>query len=159
MDCCVPKGSEVARVPCPDCGQVGRPVAGVTIEAILAPATAAPLLSAEPRFCRTQACGVLYYGNDGQSAHKREARVRVGLKESEAPLPVCYCFGFSRADIEREITGTGGCTIAARITAEVKAGRCACEIKNPAGACCLGDVNREIKEAKLRQVPAARTGT
>ena len=159
MDCCVPKDSEAPRVPCPGCGQVGRPVAGATVQAILDPARAVPLLDAEPRFCRTQACGVLYYGNDGQSAHKREARVRVGLKESEDPLPVCYCFGFSRADIEREIAETGGCTIAARITAEVKAGRCACEIKNPAGACCLGDVNREIKEAKLRQVPAARTGT
>lgn len=131
----------------------------MTVEAILDPASAAPLLSAEPRFCRTQACGVLYYGNDGQSAHKREARVRVGLKESEDPLPVCYCFGFSRADIEREIAETGSCTIAARITAEVKAGSCACESKNPAGDCCLGNVNREIKEAKLRQVPAASTGT
>ena len=28
-------------------------------------------------------------------------------------------------------------------------------IKNPSGACCLGDVNREIKEAKLRIFPAA----
>ena len=154
MDCCAPKASEAARVPCPACGQVGRPVGSLTVEAIVG-VTTLP----EPRFCRTEACGVLYYGNDGRSVHKRESRVRVGLKETEDPLPVCYCFGFSRADIEREIAETGGCTIAARITAEVKARRCACEIKNPAGSCCLGDVNREIKDATLRQVSTARTGT
>ena len=159
MDCCVPKAGDAARVPCPGCGEVGRPVAGLTVEAILQPGRAARLLDADPRFCRAQECGVLYYGSGGRSAHKQDASVRVGLKESEDPLPVCYCFGFSRADIEREIADTGGCTIAARITAEVKAGKCACEIKNPAGACCLGDVNREIKEAMLRQVPAERTGT
>lgn len=159
MDCCAPKANDAARVPCPGCGQAGRPVASLTVEAIVDPAAATTLSGVEPRLCRTQACEVLYYGGDGRSVHKRESRVRVGLKETEDPLPVCYCFGFSRADIEREIAQTGGCTIAARITAEVKAGRCACEIKNPAGTCCLGDVNREIKEAKLRQVPAARTGT
>ena len=157
MDCCAPKGRDAARVPCPGCGQVGRPVESVTVEAILPTGRAAGLL--EPRFCRTRECGVLYYGNDGRSAHKKDASVRVGLKESDAALPVCYCFGFSRADIEREIAETGGCTIATHITAEVKAGKCACEIKNPAGVCCLGEVNREIKEAMLRQVPGARTGT
>ena len=161
MDCCAPDdpSAECARVPCPGCGRVGRPVAAVTVEAILRPGCAAGLRDAGPRFCRTQDCGVLYYGSDGRSAHKQDAIVRVGLKESCDPLPVCYCFGFSRADIERELAETGGCTIAARITSEVRAGNCACEIKNPAGACCLGDVNLEIKEAKLRQDPAARTGT
>jgi hypothetical protein len=37
-----------------------------------------------------------------------------------------------------------------RITGEVEAGRCACEVKNPSGACCLGEVNKAVKEAKLR---------
>lgn len=159
MDCCAPKAGEGARVPCPGCGQVGRPVARATVEAILDPAFAATLPGAAPRFCRTPACGVLYYGSDGQSAHKRQARVRVGIKETEAPIPLCYCFGFSRADVEREIAETGDCAIAARITGEIKAGRCACEIKNPAGSCCLGEVHREIEEAKSRQAPGVKTGT
>jgi hypothetical protein len=33
------------------------------------------------------------------------------------------------------------------ITQEVKAGRCACEVKNPAGSCCLGDVARVLQAA------------
>ena len=159
MDCCVPEAKEAARVPCPGCGQVGRPVGCATVEAILRPGRAESLAGPDPRICRTRECEVLYYGSDGASAPKQDAQVRVGLKETDDPVPVCYCFGFNRADIERELVETGGCTIPARITAEVKAGNCACEIKNPSGACCLGDVTREIKDAKLRLAPAMRTGT
>ena len=42
----------------------------------------------------------------------------------------------------REIEAHGASKIPDRIKAEVKAGFCACEVKNPAGSCCLGDVNR-----------------
>jgi hypothetical protein len=39
-----------------------------------------------------------------------------------------------------EILDTGKCTSPQWITAEVKAGNCACEIRNPQGFCCLGNV-------------------
>ena len=41
---------------------------------------------------------------------------------------------------------TGRSTIAERIAAEVKAGNCACEVKNPSGKCCLGDVTRTVQD-------------
>ena len=148
MDCCVPKANGARRVPCPECGQVGRAVASLTARAILQPGHAAPLEGAAPRFCRTPECGVLYYGDAGQRALKQEALVRVGLKETADPVPVCYCFGFFRSDLQEDVAETGGSTIPDRIAAEVKAGRCACEVKNPSGACCLGDVNKVVKEAQ-----------
>jgi len=129
---------------------VGRPVADVTIRAMLDPQFAAPLLSVERRFCRTPSCEVLYYGPDGRFARKQDARVRVGLKETEDPIPLCYCFGFSRADVEREIAQTRSCTIPDQIAAEIRAGRCACEIMNPSGACCLGEVRTSVREALRR---------
>jgi hypothetical protein len=46
-----------------------------------------------------------------------------------------------------EIRATGKCTIPQRITAEVKAGNCACEIRNPQRSCCLGNVNVAVKRA------------
>ena len=46
-----------------------------------------------------------------------------------------------------EIRDTGKCTILQHITAEVKAGNCACEIRNPQGSCCLGNVNAAVKRA------------
>ncbi len=133
---------------CPGCGAVGRVVANKTIEAILKASLATSLLAVERRFCRTASCDALYYGADGRFIEKAAARVRVGVKESEDPIPLCYCFDFNRADVRREVAQTGECTISARIAAEVRAGRCTCEVKNPSGGCCLGEVNRAVRDAK-----------
>jgi len=122
----------------------------VTIRARLDPGLAQDLLAAERRFCRTPDCDVLYYTASGRLVRTQDARVRVGLKETKDPIPLCYCFGFSRADVEREIAQAGGCTIPERVAAEIGAGRCACEIKNPSGACCLGDVRIAVGEALRR---------
>lgn len=128
------------REACPRCGQVGRVVKDATVRAMLEPALAADLLAAPRRFCRTPDCEVLYYAANGRIARKQESRVRVGIKEAQDPIPLCYCFGFSRADVEREIAQAGRSTIPERIAAEVAARRCSCEVKNPSGACCLGEV-------------------
>ncbi len=148
--CCevkVPKSG--TQTPCPRCGTVGRVVGDETTTAILKPDAAASLLAVERRFfCRTPRCDVLYYGADGRSVEKSAATVRVGMKESADPVLLCYCFGFQRAEVRKEVAATGECTIPARITAEVRAGRCACETKNPSGACCLGEVNKAVKDAK-----------
>lgn len=146
--CKASKKKAETQTPCPLCGAVGRVVGDETIGALLKPGVATGLLAVERRFCRTPACDVLYYGADGRLVEKDTARVRVGIKESDDPIPLCYCFNFSRADVRHEVAGTGDCTIPARIAAEVRAGRCACEVKNPSGACCLGDVNKAVKEAK-----------
>lgn len=133
---------------CPACGAIGRVVADETLRALLKQAAATSLLAVERRFCRTPSCDVLYYGADGRVVGKGEARIRVGLKEMEDPVPLCYCFSLTRADVRREVAETGKCGIPARIAAEVRAGRCGCEVKNPSGACCLGDVNKAVKDAR-----------
>src|SRR5262249_11410510 len=138
------------RDACPACEQVGRPVGDATVRAMLDLERARSLLSVPLRFCRTSSCDVLYYGPEGRVTRKQDARVRIGLKETQDPIPLCYCFGFGRADVEREIAQTGRCTIPERIRAEIRAGRCACEIKNPSGACCLGEVAAAVAEVRWR---------
>ncbi len=146
-NCHVPEaGSGDGR--CPRCGAVGRVVADETIQAILKPGQADGLLAVERRFCATPSCQVLYYAAGGRLVEKDAASVRVGVKETEDPVPLCYCFGFDRADVRRQVSERGECDIPARIAAEIRAGRCACEVKNPSGACCLGEVNRAVKEAR-----------
>jgi hypothetical protein len=146
-DCCaVPKPYAVGQSACPSCATVGRVVADKTIQAILEPAQALSLLAVGRRFCGTPSCEVVYYGDDGRALTKSEIPIRVGLKEREDPIPLCYCFGFSVADVRREIAETGRCTIPARITAMVRAGQCSCEIANPSGICCLGELNRAVKQ-------------
>lgn len=145
---------------CPRCHEIGRPVADETILAILKPDIATPLLAVERRFCKTPNCDVLYYGADGREVPKAAAAVRVGVKETEDPVPLCYCFDFTRSDVRAEIDRTGNSTIPDRITAEIQAGRCACEVTNPSGVCCLGEVKRTVKDLKgeaSRRDPLAKT--
>ncbi len=99
-------------------------------------------------FCEAPGCDAVYFPLDTQAPlfRREDLVVRVGAKEIEDPLLMCYCFGFTRQDICDEIRSTGKSTVAKRITAEVEAGRCACEMKNPSGKCCLGDVTRTVKD-------------
>ncbi len=46
---------------------------------------------------------------------------------------VCYCFGYSAADIERDVVANGRSTILERIAAAKQAGGCSCATRNPAG--------------------------
>lgn len=146
MGCCATfKQHAVSEAACPSCAVVGRVVGDKTIQAILESAQALSLLAVGRRFCATPSCEIVYYGDDGRAVTKSELPIRVGLKEHEDPIPLCYCFGFSVADVRRELVETGRCTIPARITGEVRAGRCSCEIRNPSGNCCLGEVNRALE--------------
>jgi len=117
---------------------------------MLPPSAALGLLVIERRFCKTPTCDVLYYGDDGRTVSKSEARVRVGAKETEDPLHVCYCFGVTRADLRSDVTEHGDSRLLARIKNEIRLGNCDCEIKNPSGACCLGEVSAIVKEEQRR---------
>ncbi len=99
-------------------------------------------------FCEARDCDVVYFSVDPHAPIFRRADllVRVGAKEDSDPIPVCYCFGFTRKEIENEIAETGRSSVAERISAEVKRGNCACEVKNPSGKCCLGNVTRIVRD-------------
>ena len=108
-------------------------------------------------FCETPDCDVVYFPSDpaAPSFHRADVLVRVRIKEREDPIPVCYCFGFTRKDIWDDIAQTGRSTVAERIKREVKAGNCACEVKNPSGKCCLGNVTRTAQDGlKVLQTSA-----
>jgi len=109
-------------------------------------------------FCEAQDCDVVYFALDSQAPifHRGGLLVRVGAKATADPIPVCYCFGFSRKDIEDEIAESSRSTIAERISAEIRAGNCACEVKNPSGKCCLGNVTHLVQDC-LRNRPVAAT--
>lgn len=100
----------------------------------------------EYRFCAEPSCRVVYFtGGDAAAFTTDDVRVRVGIKEREDPIPLCYCFGFDEAGVREEIAMVGRSTLPARITNFVKEGMCACETRNPSGACCLGEVTRAVK--------------
>src|SRR5260370_6814036 len=104
-------------------------------------------------FCESSDCAVVYFALDPEAPRFRlqDLAVRVRANETAHPIPICYCFGFSRQDIWDEIRRMGKSTVAQRITAEVRAGNCACEVKNPSGKCCLGDVARTARDILSRK--------
>jgi hypothetical protein len=157
-DCCSVNGT--SRAPavgvCPMNGARSKQVDMLTVKSLV---RQLPLGMPHTQyyFCEAQDCDVVYFTLDAQAPIFRRADllVRVGVKENADPIQVCYCFGFTRGDIHNEIAETGHSTIAERITAEVKAGNCACEVKNPSGKCCLGSVTRESQDC-LRQIAVAK---
>jgi len=75
--------------------------------------------------------------------------VAPGFKSKSPEALVCYCFQHRRHDIEADLLADGRTSIPVRITAEVKAGNCACEVRNASGRCCFGDVQKAIQEINL----------
>lgn len=49
------------------------------------------------------------------------------------PKLICYCFGYSVADVKYDISINGRSTILERILDEKKTGGCQCKEKNPKG--------------------------
>jgi hypothetical protein len=86
------------------------------------------------------------YFSDAGDFLKPDIKVRVGIKEQEDPIPVCYCFDYTRADIKRDLALRGQTDIPELVKVEVQGGFCACDVKNPSGACCLGDLMRAVQQ-------------
>jgi len=159
-ECCSVKASALpaAVMSCPECGSHSKQVDILTVKSLVRHLPFG-MATAQYYFCEADACPVVYFPSNSQAPtfQQRDLLVRVGVKEKHDPIPICYCFGVTRRDIIEDVQPTGQSTIAGRIKAEVKAGNCACEVKNPSGKCCLGHVTRAVQEAQKTAigVPAA----
>ncbi len=137
------------RETCPECGWPGKPVDLLTVKAMLAvPLT--QLRATRYRFCKTPECPTVYYGLDrGHRIGEEILRERVHQKHpGEGDVFVCYCFRHTPKTIQTELASTGRSTVVASITAGIQAGQCACEIRNPQGSCCLGNVRAAVARAR-----------
>lgn len=154
MSCCSPVASNsaiVALTVCPRCEAVGTRVDPLTLKALLTPDGLRRGVPHEPRFCATRDCPVVYFDSAcGAIFTERDLTVLVHAKHPDAlDVPVCYCFGVTPESMEAASTRHGGTSVRDMITREVKARHCACEVKNPTGRCCLGDVVR-VENARRR---------
>jgi len=131
---------------CPGCGTEGRPWKPITLRSLLQPRLHPQVWDEVYRFCSSPDCALVYYSADGtQTFARTDLTVRVGVKERRAPRPLCYCFGHSAESIRDEWLKTGKSTVVDSVKAEVKAGTCHCEMTNPGGGCCLGEITKEMK--------------
>jgi hypothetical protein len=128
---------------CRKCKRQSRPVSRKTVLLMLKPHLLEQAITGSYSFCAARECPVVYFEEQGSRRFTLDdLRVRVGVKESADPIPLCYCFGFDENHIRDEISQTGTTTIPERISRLIREGLCACEARNPSGMCCLGVVNR-----------------
>jgi Zinc binding domain len=144
-NCCSTDGAVRVEDHCPRCAAKGKTVSLTTVGSMAKTSVEACKL-ARPSYqlCRNSDCPVVFFSL-GITIEKSELRVPVNFKEKNYDGPVCYCFNHTVASIRAEIQSTGRSTVQTAITKEIQAGRCACEVKNPAGSCCLGDITRVVQ--------------
>jgi hypothetical protein len=150
--CClvVEKTPAPAKVECPVSGTLSRKVQRRTLEHLLKPEKLDSLRDVQYYYCKEPACNVVYFSNENVPFFSIDnVAVKVFAKDRGDEVPVCYCFDWTRARIIRQIREFGQSTAAFEIAREIKAGHCACDIKNPKGECCLGDVNSFVKKVML----------
>ena len=141
------------RPPCPANGRSGRPVSTRTVKAVLTHGALARVSPVPHYFCADPACDVVYFDTAGGCYRQSDVQIPVLHKQSPGQRLLCYCFGESEASIQHEIVSLGRSNAVGRIQGHIKAGRCACDTRNPTGTCCL----RDVRDAVARLTPAMPT--
>ena len=127
---------------CPSCHHSGKSVKVITLKSLLKPVALAKLHpELNYSFCSTNLCDVVYY-SEVNTFRTQDLKVPVFQKDSGSEVPVCYCFGWSRARLNTEVKTKP----VDFIREQIKANRCGCEVNNPQGACCLGNVSLVVHQ-------------
>ena len=131
---------------CPSCANAGKAVSGQTVKSMLRQSLRLIDNGATYLFCPSPDCPVVYFPADGEQTFTREQiRERVYQKEPDADdVLVCYCFQHRSADI-RLTPPLQQHTIVSDIEEGIRLGQCACDLRNPQGTCCLGNVLKLFK--------------
>ena len=149
-DCC-PNG--VVRRPqagCPRCGLKGAAVGLLTVKALLTNEAFRSLATGAHYFCSDSKCSVVYFSPDGQVYTTTDVRVPVWQKQPAGGRRICYCFDENEASMVRELVETGRCGAVQRVRDHIAADRCACEVRNPRGTCCLGDLMKAVARIEAK---------
>lgn len=144
--------SQIAFSPglCPQSSSKGTRVDSVTVKAMLA-VSLLEVRNTSYFFCKDANCPVVYFSEDGtQTFTKDQIRERVYQKERDKDdVFICYCFRHTLGSIRAELTSSSS-TVVEAINAGIRAGQCACDIRNPQGVCCLGNVTAFIRTSEVR---------
>ena len=143
-DCCTPQPK--GKVACPQCGEKAKGVPDKTLKHLLLDEAKAGLGSLDGfHYCKTPSCEVVYFRGD-ETLTQDDLSVTVGLKEGASPATVCYCFGWTKEKIRAQLEESGKTDAMEDIKTKMENPGCSCEILNPGGGCCLGDVGKAIRE-------------
>lgn len=131
---------------CPSCKTKAKNVQLLTIKSMLKPAVLGSINAKESHyFCATKDCYVVYFDTSHKEYFLSDIKVDVHQKDDSLRTPVCYCFDWTKEKIKQYVENELTPNPLEHIRANIKENRCGCEINNPQGSCCLGNVTKYIK--------------
>jgi len=142
-----------SSIRCPQCLVLGIECVGpkkipkITLTSLVKPEYQKDIPTGRPFFCPQRECDTVYFDTEGHQIKKDQLTVKVWQKEEVVDIPVCYCFEHSAKAIMEDARLNSPPSIPLTIREKIKAGLCTCEVKNPKGTCCLGDVAYWVKQA------------
>lgn len=152
MDCCSSKVNEVKIENggvCPTCNNKAKNVKLITLKSLLK-STALETLNANVNhyFCSSKECDVVYFDADNKKYLISDIKVAVHQKDDDVTTPICYCFDWTKEKIEKFVKQELSPNPIEHIRKNIKEDRCGCEVNNPQGGCCLGNVSKYIRSIK-----------
>jgi hypothetical protein len=142
----------VSTAVCPQSGSRGKRVDSLTLKAMLA-VSLSELRDSHYFFCKDADCPIVYFSEDGKQSFTTE-QIRESVYQKDAQndaVFLCYCFRHTVGTVRAETHSGREAPIIESINAAIQAGHCACDIRNPQGSCCLGNVQAFIKQIKEKQ--------
>lgn len=152
MNCCnVEHKNKDTTFVCPRCQEGGILVNLATPENLLKESVKTQLrLNHVYKFCKNSSCSISYFTEDKSHYFAVEdLKEKATLKDKGMDVKVCYCFGHTRQSVLSELQSAQKSTVIENIKLNMKNPGCFCEVSNPQGGCCLGNVAAWIKEARL----------
>lgn len=142
---------------CPLCGNKGKSVSSKTINSLVKPEKLSLLKSADGfYFCATPNCSVAYFNPvSGEVIYTADVKVVIYQKSKDPERPICYCFNHTVKEIIEDFNKHGRSLIVEEMKAKCSAGQARCEETNPQGSCCLGNIQKLIKETFKKTINIA----
>ena len=134
------------KAACPSCKRAAARVEAGTVKALLTPEALARVNLAGFYFCPSEVCDTVYFSDAGQVFRTVDVAVRVWQKQPSGDRTFCYCFGENESAMRSELESSGRIAAIDRVRHHIAERRCACEIRNPRGVCCLGDLTAAVRE-------------
>jgi len=133
---------------CPVCSEKGKSVQVKTVR-VMVSVSLREVDEGNYLFCKTETCPVVYFSSVNEKVFTIEQiREKVYQKHPEIEdTCICYCFRHKVGDI-RNAPPQIHTEILDDINTGIRLEQCACDIRNPQGSCCLGNIRNVIKQTE-----------
>lgn len=132
---------------CPSCKNKAKHVKLITLKSLLKPTSLETLNAKENHyFCSTEDCDVVYFDTNNKKYLVSDIKVSIHQKDNSVSTPICYCFDWTKEKVKEYVEKGLLTKPVEHIRQNIKENRCGCEVNNPQGSCCLGNITKFINQ-------------